>query len=338
MGHGIKRSHVLQGVLLLLALAAPAVIGPYWTHVGALAWYYAVLAASWALLAGYAGQFSFAHVAFAALGGYGSALLTLRLGLPLALAIPLTVLIAMVLGALMGALVLRLSGPYLALFTLAIAEIFRLMLVAEEDLTRGSLGLQVPGLFDGGSDVPYYYLGLALVVLALLAMNGLLMTRIGFFLRAIREDEGAAQASGVNTTLHKIIVFVATSAIASVAGIYYGHFVGILSPNMVIIPEMGLVIAMAVIGGIESLPGAVVGAVVVYALSEILRDYGEWRFVLLGLALILVQRFAQNGLFPFIERYLDRRPAPASARPVAKEDETPGDVPAKMEGEYANPS
>ena len=328
MGGQLKGTHVLQGLMLLVALAAPALIGPYWTHVGALAWYYALLAASWALLAGYAGQFSFAHVAFAALGGYGSALLTARLGLPFVLSVPLTLIIAMVLGALMGALVLRLSGPYLALFTLAIAEIFRLVLVAEEDITRGSLGLQVPGLFSGGSDVPYYYLGLGLVVLALLAMNGLLMSRIGLFLRAIREDEGAAQASGVNTTLHKIIVFVATSVIAAVAGIYYGHFIGILSPNMVILPEMGLVIAMAVIGGIESLPGAVIGAVVVYALSEILRDYGEWRFVLLGLALILVQRFAQNGLFPFIERILDRRPAapPASATPV------------RQEGEYANPS
>jgi branched-chain amino acid transport system permease protein len=328
----IKGTHVLQGLLLLLALAAPIAIGPYWIHVGALAWYYALLASSWALLAGYAGQFSFAHVAFAALGGYGSALLTLRLGLPLALSVPVTVLIAMVLGALMGALVLRLSGPYLALFTLAIAEIFRLMLVAEEDITRGSLGLAVPRLFSGNSDAPYYYLGLGLVVLALLAMNGLLMTRIGFFLRAIREDEHAAQASGVNTTLHKIIVFVATSAIASVAGIYYAHFVGILSPNMVIIPEMGLVIAMAVIGGIESLPGAVVGAVVIYALSEMLRDYGEWRFVLLGLALILVQRFAQNGLFPFIERILDRRPAAASASAKVVQE------PVEAEGEYANPS
>ena len=328
MARRFTRSHALQALLLLAALAAPAAIGPYWMHVGALAWYYALLAASWALLAGYAGQFSFAHVAFAALGGYGSALLMLRLGLPLALSIPATVIIAMVLGALMGALVLRLSGPYLALFTLAIAEIFRLMLVAEDEVTRGSLGLEVPGLFPGGSDVPYYYLGLGLVVLALAAMNGLLATRVGFFLRAIREDEGAAQASGVNTTLHKIIVFVATAGIASLAGIYYGHFIGILSPNMVIIPEMGLVIAMAVIGGIESLPGAVVGAVVVYALSEILREYGEWRFVLLGLALIVVQRFAQNGLFPVLERVLDGRVAakPGNEKAVA------------VEGEYAKPS
>lgn len=319
-------SHGLQALLLSAALLAPLIAGRYWIHVGALAWYYAMLAASWALLAGYAGQFSFAHVAFAALGGYISALLTLKSGLPVLLAVAIAVVIAMVIGALMGALVLRLKGPYLALFTLAIAEIFRLMLLAEEDVTRGSLGLQVPGLFAGDSDIPYYYLGLGLVVLAMIAMNGLLHTRIGLFLRAIREDENAAQASGVNTVLHKIVVFVVTSGIAAVAGVYYAYFVGILTPNMVILPEMGLVIAMAVIGGIESLPGAVIGAVIVYALSEMLRGYGEWRFVLLGLGLILVQRFAQNGLFPFLEKHLDHHvPLPAASSDVLD-----------MEGEHVN--
>ncbi len=296
-------SRSTQALLLFVALLAPLGVGPYWTHVGAIAWYYALLAASWALLAGFAGQFSFAHVAFAALGGYTSALCVGLLGLPLPLAILAGVLLAMATGALIGALVLRLSGPYLTLFTLAISEVFRLVLIAEEDVTRGMLGLPVPGLFPGRSDMPYYYLGLALVVAALLGMNALLATRVGLFLRAIREDEGAARASGVDTTRYKILVFVVTSVIAAIAGIYYGHFIGILTPNMAILPEMGLVIAMAVIGGIESLPGAVIGAVFVFLLSETLRSYGEWRFVLMGLALILVQRFAQNGLFPVIEQW-----------------------------------
>lgn len=304
-----------QAVLLIVALLLPLGMGPYWIHVGAIAWYYALLAASWALLAGYAGQFSFAHVAFAALGGYASALCAGQLGFSLPVAIITAILLAAVIGALIGALVLRLSGPYLALFTLAISEIFRLMLVAEEDVTRGMLGLPVPGLFTGKSDVPYYYLGLALVVLALVAMNGLLATRVGLFLRAIREDEGAARASGVDTTRYKILVFVVTSVIAAIAGIYYGHFIGILTPNIAILPEMGLVIAMAVIGGIESLPGAVIGAVVVFLLSETLRSYGEWRFVLMGLALILVQRFAQNGLFPVLESLGRRRQERRAAIP-----------------------
>jgi branched-chain amino acid transport system permease protein len=315
-----RRSIAVQGILLLLALLVPLVSGPYWIHVGAIAWYYALLVASWTLLAGFAGQFSFAHMAFAALGGYASALIVLHLGVAyLPLAIVAGIVLAMVVGALIGFLVLRLSGPYLALFTLAISEVFRLILIAEEPLTRGSLGLQVPRLFRVGSDVAYYYLGLGLVVAALLLMAFLLHTRVGLFLRAIREDEVAARASGVNTTRYKILVFVVTSGLAALAGIYYAHFIGILTPNMLILPEMGLVIAMAVIGGIESLPGAVLGALIVFLLSETLREYGEWRFVLLGLALILVQRFARNGLFPFIEGIgRRRRPAPSgSPEPIA---------------------
>src|SRR5205807_2073938 len=124
------------------------------------------------------------------------------------------------------------------------------------------------------------------------------------------------------TTRYKILVFVVTSAIAAIAGIYYGHFIGILTPNIAILPEMGLVIAMAVIGGIESLTGAVIGAVVVFLLSESLRSYGEWRFVLMGLVLILVQRFAQNGLFPILEQLGRRRPEP---RPAISAIGEPGD-------------
>jgi len=310
--------HAVQALLLVIAVLLPLFVGPYWTHVGAVAWYYALLAASWALLAGYAGQFSFAHMAFAALGGYSSALFVSKFGLPLPLASVCAILLAMGMGALVAALVLRLSGPYLALFTLAISEIFRLVLVAEDEVTRGMLGLEVPGFFPGSSDRPYYYLGLALVVLSLLGMNLLLSTRVGLFLRAIREDEGAANTSGIDTTRYKILVFIVTSGIAALAGTYYGHFIGILTPNIAILPEMGLVIAMAVIGGIESLPGAVSGAVVVYLLSESLRSYGEWRFVLLGLVLILVQRFAQNGLFPFIERLGRKRLAPQAKLAIGK--------------------
>jgi len=306
--------YLFQAALLVGALIMPALAGPYWVHVGTLAWYYALLAASWALLAGSAGQFSFAHMAFAALGGYGSALLVQLAGLPMAAATLASLLLAAVVGAAMGWLVLRLSGPYLALFTLAIAEIFHLLLVAEQELTRGSMGLPVTGLFSGDSDVPYYYLGLVLVLLALAVMSWLLRTRIGLFLRAIREDEEAAEASGVNTTYYKILVFTLTSVIASVAGVFYGQFIGILTPTIVILPEMGLVIAMAVIGGIESLPGAVMGAVGVYLLSEALRDYGQLRFVFLGIALILVQRFAQNGLYPLIEQILSSK-ARAAGRP-----------------------
>lgn len=299
-------AYSLHALLLILALLVPLFVGPYWTHVGTLAWYYAILASSWALLAGYAGQFSFAHMAFAALGGYTSALLVLHLGIPPVAGIASGIVLAAAVGALIGWLVLRLSGPYLALFTLAIAVVFHLILVAEQELTRGSRGLPVPPLYATESGIPYYYTGLGLVLVSLALMTWLLRSRIGLFLRAIREDEGAAAASGVNTTFYKILVFVITSALAGLAGAFYGHFIGILTPTVVILPQMGLVIAMAVIGGIGSLPGAVLGAIVLYVLSESLREFGQMRFVLLGLALILMQRFAQNGLFPLLEYWIER--------------------------------
>ncbi len=143
MTEAISRVALLEAALVLFAAVLPLFAAPYWIHVGALAWYYALLAASWALLAGYAGQFSFAQCAFAALGGYASALGVMKLGLSPATSILFAVFLAACAGALMGWLVLRLSGPYLALFTLAISEIFRLILIAEEPLTRGSLGLPV---------------------------------------------------------------------------------------------------------------------------------------------------------------------------------------------------
>src|SRR5262249_45518020 len=156
---------------------------------------------------------------------------------------------------------------YLALFTLAFAVIFQLILIAEYEFTRGSLGLEVPTFFGGRAAFAYYYVGLGLLAACLLVMNILARSRLGLFLRAIREDLEAAEACAVDTARCRIIAFTLTSAIAGLAGAFYGHYVGILTPNLVTIPEMGLVVAMAVVGGIESLTGAVIGAIVIYVAS-----------------------------------------------------------------------
>lgn len=311
--------------VILAPLAAAALIFPwgandYLLHVTIISIYYAMLASSWALLAGYAGQFSFAHMAFAALGGYTSALLVERTGVPVPVGMIAGLLVAALTGGLIGWLCLRMTGPYLALFTLAFAVIFQLILIAEYQFTRGALGLQVKGLFDGRSDWPYYYVGLGLLAACLVAMKLLIRSRLGLFLQAIREDEGAAEACGVDTARCKIAAFTLTSAIAGLAGAFYGHYVGILTPNLVTIAEMGLVVAMAIVGGIESLAGAVIGAVVVYIASEELREFGQMRFVLLGAAIILTQRFVQNGLIaPLIGHFarLAQRGRPSNIKETA---------------------
>jgi len=310
-------SPMAWAVTVVVALTLPPVLNSYWLHVLSTSWYYAILASSWALLAGYAGQFSFAHMAFAALAGYTSGLLAVDLHVPVALGMLCGIAAAALVGGAIGWLCLRLRGPYLSLFTLAFALIFQLIIIAEYQFTRGSLGLSVPGLFAGSSDVPYYYTGFSLLLASLAVMRALLRSRVGIFLRATREDEDAAEASGIDTSFYKILVFTVTSAIAGLAGGFYGHFVGILTPNLVTIPEMGLVVAMAVVGGVESLPGAAIGAVFVYVLSEVLRDTGQMRFVVLGLIIMLTQRFAQNGLLVLtvsgLGRIARRALAPAAA-------------------------
>jgi branched-chain amino acid transport system permease protein len=294
------RERIVYGAALVLltvyALTVPVGANGYTLHVATLSLYYALLAVSWALLAGYAGQFSFAHMAFAALGGYTSALLVQHTGVPVPLGMAAGLLFAGVIGGVIGWLCLRMSGPYLALFTLAFAVIFQLILLAEYQFTRGALGLQVKPLFESHTGKAYYYSMLLLLVAATASMSLLLRSRVGLFLQAIREDEEAAAAGGVNTAWYRIFVFTVTSACAGLAGAFYGHFIGILSPNLVTIPQMGLVVAMAVVGGIESLPGAIAGAILVYVLSEQFRDFGQMRFVLLGLVIMLTQRFLQNGL------------------------------------------
>lgn len=291
-------------VALAVALLAPAFLPTYWLHVVIVAYFYALLASSWALLAGYAGQFSFAHMALMAIGGYTAGLLGKYWGLPPVAGILLGTLAAGLAGWVIGALVLRFKAAYLALFTIAFSEILRTVIRGEADITRGDRGLHVLPLFgETISRVPYYYTMLAILAVCLLAMYGLTNSRVGLYLRAIREDEEAAAARGVDVVRYKILAFVVTSLMAGLAGAYFAHYVTILTPNIMVIPQMGLVIAMAIIGGVESLMAAAIGAIIIQVGLEVLREFGAWRLVIFGALLVLTLRFARNGLLaPVFER------------------------------------
>jgi len=288
-------------VPVVLALAAAAVIyaqvvSSYWLHIAIVSMIYGILAASWALLAGYAGQFSFGHMAFASLGGYTSALLVQWTHLPIPLGMASGTVVCAVLGSLIGWVCLRMRGPYLAIFTLAFAEIVRIILLTEYAVTNGPAGLRVPHLLGTPAKLPYYYIALGLLVVCLVTMSALAHSRWGFFFRAIREDEEAAAASGVHVVRAKMYAFAAASSFAGLAGAFYAHYIGILTPELGSPDQMGLVVAMAILGGIESLPAAVGGAAGVETLQEALRSAGAWRFVLFGVLLLVTMRFFRNGL------------------------------------------
>jgi branched-chain amino acid transport system permease protein len=297
-----------------VALAFPNLVDPYWLTVGILAIFYAIVTASWTLLVGYAGQFSFGHMAFVSLGAYASALLVQSTGVPIPLAMLAGMALAAVLGGVIGYVCLRIRGPYLAIFTMAFSEVLRIVLLTENEVTGGASGLQVAPLFHGRSDAPYYYLGLGLLVVSLGIMWVMAASRWGLFFRAIRENEQAAAAAGVRVVRFRILAFAVASSFAGLAGAFYGIYIGMLTPDIGSVDQMGLVVAMAVIGGSESLVAAVIGALSVEALVEALRAYGQWRLVLFGVLLLLTMRFARNGLLTLAweqtRRILPRRPPP----------------------------
>jgi branched-chain amino acid transport system permease protein len=290
---------------LAIALAVPLFLQSYWLHVLIIAYFYAILASSWSLLAGYAGQFSFGHMAFMAIGGYTSGLLGRFLNVPPLPGILIGTLAAGLTGWAIGALCLRFKASYLALFTIAFSEILRRLLLGEFDITRGDQGLHVAPLFGEAviSRVPYYYTMFAVLVACLMFMYWLANSRVGLFLRAIREDEEAAAARGVDVVRYKVLTFVITSMIAGLAGTFFAHYITILTPTIMIIPQMGLVIAMAIIGGVESLLAAALGGMILQVGLEALREFGAWRLVIFGALLVVTLRFARNGLLaPLFQR------------------------------------
>lgn len=295
----------LAGVLVAAALAFPLFFKEYWLYVGIISLYYAMLASSWSMLAGQVGLISFAHVAFAGIGAYASAFLVIYAHVPIPIAMFAGALAAAIFGLGIGALTLRMRGPYLALTTLAFSEIFRIFVTAEYQLTQGSIGLKVPLIFDG--DKMYsYYTGLFIYGFIFTVLQVLLRSRVGLFLVAMREDEDGAATRGVNTVAFRLLAFVATSAAAGLSGGFYAHVVGLVSPQMIRIGEMGLVLAMCVFGGLESLLGAALGAVALQALTEYLRVFAEWRLAIFGALVLFTLKFAPDGILPRFFRHAER--------------------------------
>jgi branched-chain amino acid transport system permease protein len=283
-------------VAAALALAGAGRLNAYWMHVAIIAMYYAILASSWSLLAGYVGLFSLSHVAFASIGGYTSGLLTQWLRISVPLGMLAGVVICCVVGGAIGWVCLRMSGPYLAIFTLGFSEIVRITIATEDDVTAGMAGLHTEPLFVSASRLPYFYTAFALLAVSLLVMGLLVRSRWGLFLRAIREDEQAAGASGVAVARCRILAFAIASGFAGLAGGFYAHYIGIMTPSVGDLDEMAKLVVMTVIGGMERLPTAVGGAFVVQFLLEWLREYGQWRLPVFGIVLLLTMRLARNGL------------------------------------------
>jgi branched-chain amino acid transport system permease protein len=291
-------------VCALLALVPLVVSSPYVLGIVIVSIYFGVLALAWNLLAGYTGQFSLAPAAFAMLGGYTTALLDFYLKVPLALGIPAAVLSTALLGAILGKLVLNLSGPYLSLTTLAFAEIARVAVGNSHEFTRGDQGMHVATLTD--SRIGYYYVFLGVLVAVLVGLYWLLKGRTGRFMTAVRDDPVGAGSRGIGVVRIKMIAFCTSCGLCGLAGSLYGTFSQLVSPELGLLQQTGLVLSMVVIGGMGSLTGSLLGAVIVYLGSEWLRAFGNIQIIVFALLVMLFARYLPGGLWGLVSNWLRR--------------------------------
>jgi len=309
--------------------AAAAIAFPFtqngnaqWMAVFARVGVFAAAAIGLNVVVGLAGLLDLGYIAFFGIGGYASALLsnavftTVHVHLPFLLVMPIGASIAAILGVIVGAPTLRLRGDYLAIVTLGFGEIFRIVAINWSGLTKGPNGiagipdLKLPfwlGSFDFGKPhtlfgqlLPfqsnYYFLDILLVAAVMVVFARLNDSRIGRAWVAIREDELAARAMGINTVAMKLLAFGIGATLAGTAGTINVHIGEAIEPNAYQFIFSALLLSAVVLGGMGTVPGAVLGAALLYGIPEKLRFVQDYRLFLFGLALILLMRFRPEGL------------------------------------------
>lgn len=260
--------------------------------------------------AGYINVVNFGFAAFVGLGGYTSGLLAVNLGLSPWIGIFIGALAAGLLGLLTGALTLRLRGIYAAVMAWFVGLALMGIVRNWTDLTRGSLGLNVPLFFTSSDNLPYYYVILAMLVATLLVLLLVIRSRLGLAFRAIGQNVDAARASGISPTRYLVINFTLSCAFAGLLGGFYAHYYGILTPDVMLTSHTVEVLAIAYIGGRGSLWGGALIAIPLGIGVELLRiqftDLPGLHLVLYGLLLILVMIYRPAGVAGFL-RGLDAR-------------------------------
>jgi branched-chain amino acid transport system permease protein len=312
---------LLGAVALVAPLVAP---NDYWIGVMARICLYATLALGLNIVVGFAGLLDLGYVAFFGIGSYLYAFLAsphFGLHLPFLLALPIVIVLTAFSGILIGAPTLRLRGDYLAIVTLGFGEITYLLLINLDrpvNITGGPsgiVGIDGPAVagFAFSHNTHYYYLFLAALALTLLASARLRHSRIGWAWQAIREDELAARAMGINTTVAKLQAFALGAAFAGIGGSFLASWQRSVFPENFLFTESINILAMVILGGLGNLMGVVLGATLVVAMPEVFRDLQRYRLLVFGLMLMVLMVFRPQGLLTF----RGRRQAETAAVPEA---------------------
>lgn len=311
------RVGLFLAVAAILAVAPHVMPNSYWLRIYTMTGLWVMLALGLNVVAGFAGLLDLAYVAFFGIGGYTFALLSsdqFNIHMPFVLAWPICAFATMGFGLALGSTSLRLKGDYLAIVTLAFAQIFKLLLLNLDrpiNITGGVNGIYGfdPIRFLGFqvlSPTAYAYLVWACALLVVGASVRLKRSRYGRGWEAIREDELAAEAMGVNTTWMKLTAFATGAFIAGATGAVFASFQDSVFPNNFDFPQLVIVYCMVILGGLGNIPGVILGAVILSILPEFLREYGAYRMMSYGLILVLLMALRPQGILGQIG-FLTRR-------------------------------
>ena len=315
-GWPLRRGWPWAGLVLLLLVPMVLPEG-FYLDLLMFTFMYAAMSVGWDIMGGYAGYVSLGHVGFFGLGSYAAALLLVHLGLPVFITAPLVGLMASLLGAGLGFISLRTRGPAFVIVTLTFTYVAQLLMLDLKSVTGGSQGLFLP-LLDLPANlviVPFYYGMLALLVIAILVSIAIRRSKFGLGLIAIREDEGKAEASGVNTSLYKILAFAISVWFAGTAGALHAQYLNYVDPDLAfeLIITLNLII-MSLFGSRGIVWGPVLGAFILYPLSAYLvflvpsRVAGQVHLAVLGIVLVLVVMFLPDGLIRSYQGWRTKRP------------------------------
>jgi len=317
----LNRNKGISYLLLFVFLLAFPVISagnPYWIQVLIMAGLYVIMALGLNVMVGNAGLTCLGYAAFYAIGAYTYAILALRFGLSFWVCLPISGLIVMIFGLILGLPALRVKGHYLALVTIAFGLVVYQLAINLEYLTGGANGLMnIPppylGSFSFNSPLNlgfislpfhanFYYLVLALTVVAIVVANRLSNSLVGLTWSSIREDQLAAQCYGVNLTKNKLWAFAFGAIFGGVAGAVYAGMIGFIAPENFTYSHSILILSMILLGGIDSVPGVIFGAVILTIIPEMFRAFADFRMMFYGIIIVLILLFKNDGLIPAVKR------------------------------------